>query len=294
MDFDQLAEQVDRLTEEALRLEDQLARETAVQLKEAIEAIHREALVRIVRRLKQDEATLAALRELAQDPAVRAILMLHEILKPSVSARVQLALDEVRPYIHSHGGDVELVEVRGETVRLRLVGACQGCPGSQATLRNGVEQALRRHVPELAAIELAEDQPTNGALISVDSIGVAMPKRLAGPAHDPADGWRLALPLDALATGAVARVEVDGVDLILAQVDGKLVCYRNVCAHMAMPLHEGEIEGGVLTCPWHGFAYLLESGECLTAPEVQLDPVAVRVRAGLVEVRPVEVMSSQF
>ena len=46
--------------------------------------------------------------------------------------------------------------------------------------------------------------------------------------------------------------------------------------------------------PSNGFAYLLESGECLTAPEVQLDPVAVRVRAGLVEVRPLGVLSSQF
>jgi nitrite reductase/ring-hydroxylating ferredoxin subunit len=182
--------------------------------------------------------------------------------------------------------------VRGETVRLRLVGACQGCPGSQATLRNGVEQALRRHVPELASIELVEDQPSTGALIGADTIGVMASKRL--PAHDPADGWRLAIPLDALATGAVARVEVDGLDLILAQVDGKLVCYRNVCAHMAMPLHEGDVDGGILTCPWHGFSYLLESGECLTAPEVQLDPVAVRVRAGLVEVRPAQVLSSQF
>jgi len=294
MDIDQLAEQVDRLTDELLRLEDESAREVGIRLKEAVERLHREALVRIVRRMKQDETTLAVLRELAQDPAVRAILMLHEILKPPISARVQLALDEVRPYIHSHGGDVELVEVRGETVRLRLVGACQGCPGSQATLRNGVEQALRRHVPELAAIELAEDQPSDGTLISADSIGIASLKRLPIPAHDPADGWRLALPLDALSTGAVVRAEVDGVDLILAQVEGKLVCYRNACAHMAMPLHEGDVDGGVLTCPWHGFAYLLESGECLTAPEVQLDPVAVRVRAGLVEVRPVEVMSSQF
>lgn len=284
MDFDQLAEQVDRLTDAVLELEDAAAREAGLRLKEAVEAIHREALARIVRRLKQDEATLPALRELAQDPAVRAILLLHELVRPPVGARVQLALAEVRPYIQAHGGDVELVELRGETVRLRLVGACQGCPGSQATLRNGVEQALRRHVPELAAIELAEDQPAGGALIGIDTIGVA--------ARDPADGWRPALRLDALADGVVVPVAVDGVDLILAQVAGRLVCYRNACAHMAMPLHEGELEDGVLTCPWHGFAYLLESGACLTAPEVRLDPCPVRARAGLVEVRPIAIMSA--
>ncbi|NTU79450.1 MAG: Rieske 2Fe-2S domain-containing protein [Chloroflexales bacterium] len=282
MDFDQLAEQVDRLTDELLGLEDAAARALGIQLKEAVEAIHREALVRIVRRLKQEESTLAALRELAQDPAVRAILMLHEILRPPPGARVQMALDEVRPYIHSHGGEVELVELQGGTVRLRLAGACQGCPGSQATLRNGVEQALRRHLPELERIELVEDAPASGALISPATIGVA---GSPPPPYDPADGWRLALPLAQLAPGVLRRVVVEGGDLILAMVDGRPVCYHNTCAHMAMPLHDGDLSGGVLTCPWHGFAYLIASGECLTAPEVQLEPCPVRVRAGQIEVR---------
>lgn len=290
MDFEQLAEQVDRLTEEVLRIEDEGARESAIRLKEAVEAIHREALVQIVRRLKEDDATLAALRELAREPAVRMVLMLHDLIKPPLGTRVQLALDEVRPYIHSHGGDVELVDLVEGTARLRLSGACQGCPGSTMTLRNGVEQALRRHAPELVGIQLVEEERPAGALIALDAIGVA---GSATRLPDPAAGWRLALPLAQLSAEGVTSVEIDGVDVLLAQPNGKLVCYRNVCAHMAMPLDAGEVQNGVLTCPWHGFQYDLESGECLTAPEVQLEPVPVRVRAGIVEVRLAGVESAR-
>jgi nitrite reductase/ring-hydroxylating ferredoxin subunit len=52
-----------------------------------------------------------------------------------------------------------------------------------------------------------------------------------------------------------------------------------------MPLEMGEVSGGVITCSYHGFRYLLESGECLTAPEVQLKVHAVRVMADRVQVR---------
>ena len=53
---------------------------------------------------------------------------------------------------------------------------------------------------------------------------------------------------------------------------------------MGMPLDGGEIDGGLITCPYHGFRYSLESGECLTAPEVQLQPHAVRVVGERIEV----------
>ena len=67
---------------------------------------------------------------------------------------------------------------------------------------------------------------------------------------------------------------------------GEIVaCIDNVCAHLGMPLEMGEISNGVITCPYHGFQYLLETGECLTVPEVQLKVHAVRVVGEKVEVR---------
>lgn len=69
-------------------------------------------------------------------------------------AKVQEALDMVRPYLQSDGGDAELIGIRADkTVDLRLVGACGSCPMSTMTLRAGVEQAIKRAVPEVARVE---------------------------------------------------------------------------------------------------------------------------------------------
>jgi Fe-S cluster biogenesis protein NfuA len=66
---------------------------------------------------------------------------------PEISAaEVETALNRLRPYARSHGGDIELVAIDGADVRVRLKGACVGCPSSTLTLRQGVERALREEV----------------------------------------------------------------------------------------------------------------------------------------------------
>jgi Fe-S cluster biogenesis protein NfuA len=70
-----------------------------------------------------------------------------------VEDRVQAALDKIRPALQADGGDVELVEIDGGVVKVRLVGACRGCPMSQITLANGVERVLKSEVPEVERVE---------------------------------------------------------------------------------------------------------------------------------------------
>lgn len=68
--------------------------------------------------------------------------------------RVEAALDKIRPALQADGGDVELVEVTDEgVVKVRLVGACRGCPMSQITLANGVERVLKEEIPEVVRVE---------------------------------------------------------------------------------------------------------------------------------------------
>lgn len=68
--------------------------------------------------------------------------------------KVEAALAKVKPALQADGGDVELVEVTADGVaRVRLVGACKGCPMSQITLKNGIERVLMREIPELKAVE---------------------------------------------------------------------------------------------------------------------------------------------
>lgn len=71
----------------------------------------------------------------------------------NIKERVMKALDRVRPYLQSDGGDIDLIEVTNDlTVKVKLRGACQGCPYSMQTLKAGVEQAIMHEVPEITRV----------------------------------------------------------------------------------------------------------------------------------------------
>lgn len=69
--------------------------------------------------------------------------------------KVQAVLDKIRPNLQADGGDVELVDYQDGIVKVRLQGACAGCPMSQMTLKNGIEQVLKREIPEVKLVESA-------------------------------------------------------------------------------------------------------------------------------------------
>lgn len=70
-----------------------------------------------------------------------------------IRERVVKALDRVRPYLQSDGGDIDLIDVTDDmTVKVKLKGACQGCPFSMQTLKAGVEQAIMKEVPEIRRV----------------------------------------------------------------------------------------------------------------------------------------------
>ena len=71
----------------------------------------------------------------------------------TMQEKVKEVLDKIRPSLQADGGDVELVAVEGGIVKVRLKGACAGCPMSQMTLKNGIEKLLKREVPEVTAVE---------------------------------------------------------------------------------------------------------------------------------------------
>ncbi len=77
--------------------------------------------------------------------------------KKAIIENIKHAIEEVRPYLKADGGDVELVELTSDnTVKVRLTGACDGCPFSMMTLRAGIEQAIRKKFPELKELVAIE------------------------------------------------------------------------------------------------------------------------------------------
>lgn len=122
------------------------------ELLDGIDALHRAALARLADAL--DAATVQALRE--RDPALRWLFDAYSVGIDEFAA-ADAALESVRPYIHSHGGEVEVLSVDAGVVRLRLSGTCSGCTASAVTLQEGVERALREGFPGFVVMEVEED-----------------------------------------------------------------------------------------------------------------------------------------
>ena len=105
-----------------------------------------------------------------QDELLSHLLLVHDLHPVDAETRVRQALDEVRPYLGSHGGDVELLGVEDGVARVRLEGTCNGCPSSTVTLRNAIEEAIMRAAPELEGIEAEGVAEPQLALVQIGSL----------------------------------------------------------------------------------------------------------------------------
>lgn len=259
---------------------DESHRMTVHALRQAVDDLHKEAFARIIRGIKTEPAALDTLKHSVGDEVVYAVLRHLELVKPSLQERLELALASVRPLLQGHGGNVEIVAVEPpDTVAIKLLGACDGCPSSGLTLTEGIEKAIRDHCPEILTIK-----KVMGGLAGAH--GDDAPVSLISPfALNSEAGWETAIQLDEIPNYGMKALELHGQSLLLSRQDHRVTCFHNACAHMGMPLDMGEVSNGIVTCPYHGFRYDLSSGECLTAPEVQLVPLAVRVTGSNVDVR---------
>lgn len=115
--------------------------------------LHGAGLARVLE-LAADQPVL--LRRVVEDDLVASLLVVHGLHPEDLETRVAAAVESVRPYLHSHGGDVEIVEVDAAAglVRLRAVGSCDGCPSSAVTLEKTVRSAVEAAAPELARLEV--------------------------------------------------------------------------------------------------------------------------------------------
>jgi nitrite reductase/ring-hydroxylating ferredoxin subunit len=143
---------------------------------------------------------------------------------------------------------------------------------SAVTLRDGVEEALVNGVEEITAIEVLDDEPTT-AFIPLGAVG------------RKESGWVPGPQADAVPPGGMVRFDVDDDSFIITNVDNRLAAFRNECVHQGLSLDGGLLEDGVLTCPWHGFRFQADTGECLTAPGAQLPQVPLRVAGGVISIR---------
>ncbi len=246
----------------------------------AHDALNKEAFSRLIRALKMEPAALAILTEAVSDEVVYSVLRHHGIVKATVHERIETALESVRPYLASHGGNVELVEfIPPDTAVIRLLGACDGCPASELTLSEGVEKAIKENCPEITTVTKAK-----GGVTAMPT-GVSVLNFVSPFANKNDEGWVFVCRVGDIPEHEVQVATIDGNELLLSRRGYQVSCFQNACSHLGMPLDMGEVNDGILVCPHHGFRFLLQTGECLTVPEVQLQSHDIRVIGDKVEVK---------
>ncbi|MDP9401575.1 MAG: NifU family protein [Actinomycetota bacterium] len=166
--LDDLLTRLEHLLAQVEELDEQ-AREPVLELLDGLDALHRLALARLPAALGADG--VARLRQ--ADPALAWLLDAYGVALDERAA-AERALDEVRPYLRSHGGEVEVRDARDGVVRVRLTGTCSGCTASAITLTEGVERALRDGLPGFAALHVEDDgaaphPPPAATLLQIES-----------------------------------------------------------------------------------------------------------------------------
>lgn len=152
-EFQRQAERINALVLKIDGLPDKAARATALELLQEVMNLHASVLDRMLDLSSQaGDPGLALIDKFAQDPLISGLLVLYDLHPEDLETRLARALDKVRPQLHSHGGDVELLDFHDGIVKLRLIGSCKGCAGSTATLKTAVEQAIYEAAPEVATV----------------------------------------------------------------------------------------------------------------------------------------------
>ncbi|HEX4726081.1 MAG TPA: NifU family protein [Pseudonocardiaceae bacterium] len=249
-------------------------RAAAEELVSVLVDLYGDGLGRIVSVLGERDPALLA--ELADEPRVEGLLLLHGLHPLDVNARVSRALDRVRPYLGSHAGGVEFLGVDDDGVaRLRLEGNCNGCPSSTLTVRLAIEGAVQDAAPEVTAVRVEgiAEPPSPGQKLL--QIGMAPPPGwdAASDTAEAEPGW-VHLPELGPPTGKPVIVPADGMRLVVCSVRGTLYAYRDACGACGATLADATLADAELTCPTCGAVFDVRmAGKSLTDNDDHLDPL---------------------
>jgi Fe-S cluster biogenesis protein NfuA/nitrite reductase/ring-hydroxylating ferredoxin subunit len=269
------------------------AYERAQQLVREVVGLYGAGLERILSELS-GEAGIA--ERLAADDLVASLLLVHGLHPHDVRRRVSDALDRVRPYLGSHGGDVDLLDVTdgpdGARVLLAFKGSCKSCPSSAVTLELAVEDAVRAAAPEVSSIEVVAAEP---AAKASDSKSVIPAESLLAHVHSNgasnASTWHPLPELAELEPGDVAGFLVSGTTVVVCRVGDLPLAYVDHCPVCNDSLAGAQLREALLSCPRCGTQFdIVHAG---AGPDgTHLEPIPLLLRDGVPSVALAEPMGA--
>jgi Fe-S cluster biogenesis protein NfuA/nitrite reductase/ring-hydroxylating ferredoxin subunit len=252
-----------------------VARERAEQLVREVTDLYGAGLERIL------DVALAANPELADrfaaDDLVASLLLVHGLHPHAVERRVSDALDSVRPYLGSHGGDVSFLGVDDGVVRLQFQGSCKSCPSSSVTLELAVQDAVRAAAPEISTIEVVA--AVTSSIASVIPAETLMTRVHANGHHSTS--WQPVPELADLADGEVGGFRVVGMSALACRIGDDVFAYRDRCASCTGSLAGAVLGGAVLRCPGCGSGFDVVHAGAGVGGDAHLEPIPVLMREGV-------------
>lgn len=235
LDAREVGARLDRVLGELAELAEDPVRELAEEAVRLAVELYGEALARVVRIAGGEDGAGPVLERLTADELIANLLILHDLHPQDLATRVERALEEVRPYLGSHAGGVEVVGLAEDGVlRLRLQGSCRGCPSSTATVRLTVEAAVMRAAPELSGVEVEGMEPEPAPLLQVS-------RRPGSP------DWMHLEAADLPAAGAF-RAGTPQAGLLLVNLAGTYYAYVDSCPGCSATFATARLAGAQLIC----------------------------------------------
>jgi Fe-S cluster biogenesis protein NfuA/nitrite reductase/ring-hydroxylating ferredoxin subunit len=274
-----VGDQIEGLLQEFGTVADPRIREKAEELVRLLMELYGAGLTRILEIVDETgPANESLLDRLAGDELVASLLILHGLHPLNVETRITHALDRVRPYLGSHGGDVKLLGVTDGVVRLRLEGSCHGCPSSTVTMKLAVEKAIAEAAPEIARVEVEGENE----FVSATSLGNGATTKSSFPpaqSSQMASGeWLTLAELPEFAAGDLVATELGGIKVLVCRVGETLYAYQDSCPSCGAALRGGALQENILTCSSCGRRYdVCRAGQSMDMSELHMAPLPLLV-----------------
>ena len=278
-------DRIEALLQELGAAADPRVRAKAEELVRLLMELYGSALARILETVDNTDSADAILDRLATDDLVASLLVLHGLHPLNVETRIARALDRVRPYLGSHGGDVKLLGVNEGVVHLRLEGSCHSCPSSTVTMKLAIERAIEEAAPEVVRIEVEGASSSASAGLNGNGTGHESNPTAREDRERNAGKWiTLDKPPD-FSGGNLAPTKLAGANILLCRIGETFYAYRDSCPSCGSMLGKSIVQENLLTCSSCTRRYDLRSaGQCLDMDELHLAPLPLLVERDGVKV----------
>ncbi|MCA1716575.1 MAG: NifU family protein [Actinobacteria bacterium] len=268
---------IETLLGEIESLKDPNARAKAAEVVQVLLELYGEGLARVMEVVAQGNESERIFDSLTEDELVSHLLLLHGLHPLDVETRVVMALEEVRPYLQSHGGNVELLGVEEGVARLRMEGSCKGCPSSTMTLKLAIEEAIQKTAPDLERIE-AEGVAEEPRPATTFVAGPTLRKKEKKRPEEDGSSWTVVGGLPQLSGGGTLVKEISGEPVLFLKLGEDLYAYRHLCPGCGESLEGGSLKEAELACSGCGRSYdVRRAGRCLDDPRLHLEPIPLLV-----------------